>query len=154
MNIAQLRVRFYNCDPLGVVYFVDYFRIAEDAFVDILHGMGITWKGWQRENPNVFMPIVATGSSYHSPSRFDDLLTIKISLLGMSNKSLMLKLDKNNPKITHIRYEGKPTRRENLAASFKFAKGEKIIFIDADLSTHPRYIHKINVHLQFVNNKS
>ncbi len=37
--------------------------------------------------------------------------------------------------VTTIHYEGTPTRRENLAKSFKEAKGETIVFMDIDLST-------------------
>lgn len=40
----------------------------------------------------------------------------------------------------HIRYEGAPTRRENLAASFHMGKGEITAFFDADMSAHPRYL--------------
>ena len=37
--------------------------------------------------------------------------------------------------LTHLRYENGPSRRENLAESFKKAKGDIIMFMDADLAT-------------------
>jgi len=49
-------------------------------------------------------------------------------------------LASSDPRIKSVRYEGGPTRRENLAASFKQARGDVIAFIDADLSASPNNI--------------
>jgi len=39
------------------------------------------------------------------------------------------------PNLTHLRYENGPSRRENLAESFKKANGDIVMFMDADLAT-------------------
>jgi glycosyltransferase AglD len=46
-------------------------------------------------------------------------------------------------RIKCLRYENGPSRRENLAQSFKNAKGGAVAFIDADLSTSPDYLPKM-----------
>lgn len=45
------------------------------------------------------------------------------------------RISKNNNKIHYIRYNIGPSRRENLAKSFKKAKGNIIVFMDMDLAT-------------------
>ena len=52
-----------------------------------------------------------------------------------SSQSICRRICKKNNKIRYLRYSNGPSRRENLAKSFKFAKGDTIAFIDMDLST-------------------
>jgi hypothetical protein len=49
------------------------------------------------------------------------------------------RLAAENERISCIRYDNGPSRRENLAISFKKAGGDYIGFIDADLSASPEY---------------
>jgi len=104
MAKTTIRVRFYNCDPLGIVYFGDYYRFAENAFTDVLHELGVTWEGWQKEQPNVYVPIVASGASYHSPSRFDDLLEVEVKLISISNKSFSIlhEINKDSRRVCEV----------------------------------------------------
>ena len=51
------------------------------------------------------------------------------------SQSICRRICKKNNKIRYLRYSNGPSRRENLAKSFKFAKGGTIAFIDMDLST-------------------
>jgi len=48
-----------------------------------------------------------------------------------------------NENIKYIRYKNGPSRRENLADSFKTAKGDIIIFMDVDLSTPTQFLPKL-----------
>ena len=47
---------------------------------------------------------------------------------------------KQHPSIRFISYKDGPSRRENLASSFKFLNGEYVILLDMDLSMNPKYI--------------
>jgi len=48
-----------------------------------------------------------------------------------------------NPKIKHLRYDFGPTRRENLARSFRKGKGKIIGFMDLDLATDLKFTHQL-----------
>jgi len=50
------------------------------------------------------------------------------------------RLADEDKRVKYLRFEGGPTRRENLAKSFREAGGEHIAFIDADLSAGPEYL--------------
>jgi glycosyltransferase involved in cell wall biosynthesis len=54
--------------------------------------------------------------------------------------SICADIAKHDSRIHHVRYETGPSRRENLAQSFKLAKGQEICFLDADLSASPNYL--------------
>jgi len=53
---------------------------------------------------------------------------------------LASRLAKRYQNLTHLRYEDGPSRRENLAESFKKARGSIIMFMDADLATDMKNI--------------
>ncbi|MFH1126259.1 MAG: glycosyltransferase [Candidatus Altiarchaeota archaeon] len=48
-----------------------------------------------------------------------------------------------NKAVKHLRYDIGPTRRENLAQSFRHASGEIIAFMDIDLSTNLKYLEPL-----------
>ncbi|MBD3389050.1 MAG: glycosyltransferase [Candidatus Altiarchaeales archaeon] len=50
------------------------------------------------------------------------------------------KLESEDMRVRHLRYENGPSRRENLATSFKQAKGEYVAFIDSDLGEAAHYL--------------
>lgn len=50
---------------------------------------------------------------------------------------------KQHPYLRFISYKNGPSRRENLASSFKFLKGEYIVLLDMDLSMSPGHIKKM-----------
>jgi len=60
---------------------------------------------------------------------------------GDGTPTIGKRLAAEDPRVKYLRYEGtRPTRRENLAQSFKKASGDVIGFIDADLSASPAYL--------------
>tara|TARA_Y100000310_G_scaffold344440_1_gene457219 strand:- start:1138 stop:1851 length:714 start_codon:yes stop_codon:yes gene_type:complete len=52
-----------------------------------------------------------------------------------SSSKIADQLPKKHKEIRVLHYQGTPTRRENLAKSFKEAKGDTIVFMDIDLAT-------------------
>ena len=56
------------------------------------------------------------------------------------SSAIAKKMEASNKNIHHLRYNFGPTRRENLAQSFKEASGEIIAFMDVDLATNLRFI--------------
>jgi glycosyltransferase AglD len=54
--------------------------------------------------------------------------------------ALASKLSALDGRVRLVRYDGGPSRRENLARSFSLARGDVIAFIDADLSAGPEYL--------------
>ena len=53
---------------------------------------------------------------------------------------IMNDIVKRDKKIKHIYYEEGKTRRENLAASFKYAHADTVVMLDMDLSANLKYL--------------
>lgn len=69
------RVRYRECDPMGVVYhahFVDYFEAAR---TEALRAAGLPYR--EIEESGVIMPVVDLAVRYLRPARYDDLLEIR-----------------------------------------------------------------------------
>lgn len=57
--------------------------------------------------------------------------------------SVARKLEKEFNEIRVVHYSNGPTRRENMAKSFRMTKGEVIAYLDADLSVNPQALNEI-----------
>lgn len=69
------RVRYRECDPMGVVYhahFADYFEAAR---TEALREAGLPYRAL--EESGLIMPVVELAIRYHRPARYDDLLEIR-----------------------------------------------------------------------------
>jgi acyl-CoA thioester hydrolase len=77
----QRRVSWNDCDPSGRIRFQAAFDWFADAEVEFLRELGLT---------SVFgmMPRVAAGASYSKALRFDDLVTIDVSVAEVGRSSL------------------------------------------------------------------
>ena len=57
-----------------------------------------------------------------------------------NSKRILKEISESDKVVHHLRYEAGPTRRENLAQSFKKANGEIIAFMDMDLATNLKHL--------------
>lgn len=68
------RVRYRECDPMGVVYHTHYIDWFEEARTEALRGLGLPYA--QLEQDGVIMPVVDLAVRYSRPARYDDLVEI------------------------------------------------------------------------------
>lgn len=71
------RVRYRECDPMGVVYHAHYLDYFEAARTEALREMGMPYK--DLEGMGVIMPVVDAGLRYHRPAHYDELLVVETS---------------------------------------------------------------------------
>lgn len=71
------RVRYRECDPMGVVYHTHYLDYFEAARTEALREMGLAYK--DLEEQGIIMPVVDLAVHYHQPAHYDDLLDIRCS---------------------------------------------------------------------------
>ena len=72
--IYRHRVRYRECDPMGVVYHTHYLDYFEYARTEALRSLGITYK--QLEDSGIIMPVVEAQVRYHQPAYYDDMLAV------------------------------------------------------------------------------
>lgn len=68
------RVRYRECDPMGVVYHSHYLDYFEAARTEALRAMGLPYKTLEAQG--LFMPVIDLAVQYKRPARYDDLLEI------------------------------------------------------------------------------
>lgn len=73
------RVRYRECDPMGVVYHAHYLDYFEAARTEALRAHGLPYRAL--EEAGVVMPVVEASVRYHAPARYDDLLEIETAFL-------------------------------------------------------------------------
>jgi acyl-CoA thioester hydrolase len=71
---TTVRVRYGETDQMGYVYYGFYAMYYEVGRVESLRQLGVTYK--EIEAMGVFMPVLENKSTYLSPARYDELLTI------------------------------------------------------------------------------
>ncbi|WMJ73398.1 thioesterase family protein [Cytophagaceae bacterium ABcell3] len=75
---VNIRVRYAETDKMGYVYYGNYATYLEVARVETFRHLGLSYK--KMEDAGVMMPVLEYKTKYIRPARYDDLLTIKVSI--------------------------------------------------------------------------
>ena len=91
MSSYKHRVQYYETDMMGVVHHSNYIRWFEEARVELLKDMGISYK--KMEEDGIISPILFVSCKYLDNVCFDDLVEVKIIIESLGSYKL------------HLRYE-------------------------------------------------
>jgi acyl-CoA thioester hydrolase len=75
---TQLRVRYGETDQMGYCYYGNYAEYLEVGRVEALRALGMSYRSL--EEKNTMLPVAEFSIKYHSPAKYDDLLTITTSI--------------------------------------------------------------------------
>jgi len=75
---TQVRVRYDDADPMGLLHHAKYFTYFEIARTEMLRASGGNYR--QMEEEGLFAVVVKAECKYHKPARYDDVLTIRATL--------------------------------------------------------------------------
>lgn len=78
---VQVRVRYGETDQMGYVYYGDYAGYFEVGRVEALRSLGFPYR--RLEEDGVMLPVHDMHTTYHLPARYDDLLTVRTTILAM-----------------------------------------------------------------------
>jgi acyl-CoA thioester hydrolase len=91
---TQVRVRFGDTDPYGIVYFVSYFRYCHLAIEDFLRACGLPPEDTFKNVAEGFgLPIVEAWGRFRRPSRYGDLLRIDTRIEEFRPKALLFRFE-------------------------------------------------------------
>ena len=68
------RVRYRECDPMGVVYHTHFLDHFEAARTEALREWGLAYRDLEAQG--VILPVVDVHVRYHRPAHYDDLLVV------------------------------------------------------------------------------
>ena len=75
---TTVRVRYSETDQMKYVYYGNYAAYYEVSRVESLRQLGLSYN--DLENSGIMMPVLESHSYYHKPAKYDELLTIKVTI--------------------------------------------------------------------------
>jgi acyl-CoA thioester hydrolase len=84
---VTVRVRYAETDQMGVVYHSNYLIWFEVGRVELMRSLGFDYKRMEADD-DTYMVVAEAHCRYHSPARYDELLTIRTRILQAKNRSL------------------------------------------------------------------
>ncbi|TDX51403.1 acyl-CoA thioesterase [Orenia marismortui] len=82
----QHRVQYYETDQMGIVHHSNYIKWFESARNEYLRKQGISCR--ELEKLGVLLPVIEVNSSYKQRTYYDDLVTIRVFVKGLSRVTI------------------------------------------------------------------
>ena len=74
----ELRVRYPETDPMGLLHHANYFTYFEIGRTELLRADGRTYRSM--EEAGQFVVVVKVSCRFRGPARYDDLLTLRTTV--------------------------------------------------------------------------
>jgi acyl-CoA thioester hydrolase len=71
------RVRYRECDPMGVVYHTHYLDYFEAGRTEALRDLGVRYRDLEAEG--IIMPVVEANVRYRGPAYYDDVIVVEVA---------------------------------------------------------------------------
>lgn len=85
-HTTQVKVRYGETDQMSVVYHGNYAQYLEIGRIEWLSALGISYK--EMEKQGIMLPVVVLNITYCKPAFYDDVLTIKTTLVKLPKVSV------------------------------------------------------------------
>ena len=93
---TKVRVRYSEVDQMGYVYYGNYAQYYEVARAELLRSLDFSYR--QLEEIGIQMPVIDLSIKYFRPARYDDYLTVKISIQEMPKARIVFNYEVFNEK--------------------------------------------------------
>ncbi|MGK2226409.1 acyl-CoA thioesterase [Devosia sp.] len=91
INTRQVEIEFGDCDPAGIVFYPNYFRMFDASTAYLFEAaLGIKKIAWVKKYGIVGIAMVDTGAKFSKPSRFGDVVTIETSITELRRSSFVV----------------------------------------------------------------
>ena len=71
------RVRYRECDPMGVVYHTHYLDYFEAARTEALRDLGVRYRDLEADG--IIMPVVDVEVHYRAPAHYDEVIVVDVT---------------------------------------------------------------------------
>jgi acyl-CoA thioester hydrolase len=95
-HATKIRVRYGETDQMGYMYYGNYAEFFEVGRVEMLRSLGLTYSGM--EASGIMMPVLELHSKYLKPARYDEEITVNVSMAKMPGVKIHFKYDLFNEK--------------------------------------------------------
>jgi acyl-CoA thioester hydrolase len=99
-----VRVRYVECDPMGVGHHTSHLVWFEEARIEYLRARGISYAELEKEGFS--LPVVELRCRYHAPSRYDEVLLIRVWVDRIRRSSIRFRYEVRGRGEERLRSEG------------------------------------------------
>ncbi len=82
------KINFFDCDPAGILFFANIFRLCHSAYEDMIGSFGLNEDYWN--NGEYVVPILNSEAHYHKPIKYNETITIEIVVPQLKTSSFEL----------------------------------------------------------------
>lgn len=86
------RIRWSDCDPLGIVYYGAYLRFFEIAEFEMLRAVGLPYDVLRVEH-GVWLPRKALHAEFHRPAAMDEEIRVAVSVDKIGTTSITFRFE-------------------------------------------------------------
>jgi len=86
-SVSSVRVRYAETDQMGITYHGVYFVWFEVARVDLIRGLGFSYRDLE-EKEDLRLPVTSAQARFLKPSYYDDVLEIRTHLAELGGASI------------------------------------------------------------------
>jgi len=90
----QFRVRYSETDQMSFAYHGNYAQYFEMGRIEWLRKLGISYK--KMEESGIMLPVISLNTNYLKPAKYDDLLTLKTTLVNKPLVKIKFKFEIRN----------------------------------------------------------
>lgn len=86
------RVRWSDCDPLGIIYYGAWVRFFEGAEHDLFREAGLPFERF-RVQEGIWLPRKHFEVEFHAPAKMDELIEIRASIARIGTTSMTMRFE-------------------------------------------------------------
>ena len=89
------KVQYYETDKMGITHHSNYIRWMEEARIDFLDQIGLSYK--RLEAAGVFSPVVSVECDFKSPTTFGDAVEVEVRIEEFKGVRLIISYRMTKP---------------------------------------------------------
>lgn len=101
---TSIRVRYADTDQMKMVYYAKYFEYFEQGRSDLLRKIGVPYP--EIEKRGYYLPVIEAFASYRKPARYDDLLTVALTVKEVPQTRIRIEYALTNGENSELLAEG------------------------------------------------
>jgi acyl-CoA thioester hydrolase len=90
-HVHELRVRYGECDPQGIVFNANYLLYFDVAFTELWREAIGPWQGMVERGVDAV--VAEANARFRAPARYDDVLHLRVRITRLGDTSLTTEID-------------------------------------------------------------
>lgn len=111
-QVGEMKIRpyehhakYYETDQMGIIHHSNYIRWMEEARMDLMEQMGLSYK--EMEEMEIISPVLSVSCEYHSMVHFDDVVVIETRMVKYNGVKMEVEYHMTDKKTGELRTTGK-----------------------------------------------